>query len=66
MWVSFQEKWTIRLFRLKFAQKMDLGLEFQKTIVGIKINILKKLCLQIFGKNGQLWIFRSKFAQKEI
>ena len=45
---------------------MDLGLEFQKTIVGIKINILKKLCLQIFGKNGQLWIFRSKFAQKGI
>ena len=25
---SFQTKWGIQLFWLKFAQKMDLGLEF--------------------------------------
>ena len=31
----------MRLFRLKFAQKIDLGLEFQKGNVGIGINILK-------------------------
>ena len=38
---SFQAKWRIEVFRLKFGQKMDLGLEFQKTNLRIRINILK-------------------------
>ena len=38
---SFQAKWRIQIFRLKFVQKMDLGLEFQKTNLRIRINILK-------------------------
>ena len=31
----------IQFFRLKFAQKMDLGLEFQKTNLRIRIKILE-------------------------
>ena len=38
---SFQAKWRIQIFRLKFVQKMDLGLEFQKTNLRIRISILK-------------------------
>ena len=33
---------------------MDLGLEFQKTNVGIKINIPELFCVPIFRQNGQL------------
>ena len=32
---------------------MDLGLKFQKTNVGIRINILEILCMLIFRQNGQ-------------
>ena len=32
----------IQIFRLKFVQKMDLGLEFQKANLRIRISILKK------------------------
>ena len=32
---------------------MDLGLKFQKTDVGIRINILEILCMLIFRQNGQ-------------
>ena len=38
---SFQAKWRIQVFWLKFVQKMDLGLEFQKTNLRIRISILK-------------------------
>ena len=38
---SFQAKWKIQGFRLKFVQKMDLGLVFQKTSLRIRISILK-------------------------
>ena len=43
---------------------MDLGSEIQKTNVGIRIRIVKMPCVPIFRKNGQLWLYRSKFAQK--
>ena len=42
---------------------MKLGLEILKTNVGINISILDLLYEQIFRQNGQLWIFRPKFAQ---
>ena len=42
---SFQAEWRIQLFRLKFAQKMDIGLEFQKINLRIRINILEILCV---------------------
>ena len=38
---SFQAKWRIQLFQLKFAEKMDLGLEFQKTNLRIRTSILE-------------------------
>ena len=38
---SFQEKGRIQLSRLKFAQIMDLGLDFQKTNLRIRISILE-------------------------
>ena len=38
---SFQAKWRIQFFRLNFVQKMDLGLEFQKTNLRIRISILQ-------------------------
>ena len=42
---SFQEKWRIQPFWLKFAQKMDIDLEFQKTNPRIRISILEILCV---------------------
>ena len=41
LWGSFQAKLTIRPFRPKFAQKMDLGLKFHKNFVKIKFSILE-------------------------
>ena len=52
---SFQAKWRIQVFWLKFAQKMDLGLEFQKTNLRIRISILK-----IF-----VWNLRKLISRKE-
>ena len=34
---SFQAKQRVQLFRLKFAQKIDLGLEFRKLIIILEI-----------------------------
>ena len=45
---SFQAKWRIQFFRLKFAQKW---------IVGIRISIVKMTCMPIFRKNEQLDFF---------
>ena len=45
---------------------MDLGLETQKANVGVRISILEILWVPIFGQNGKLRLFRSKFSQKWI
>ena len=42
---SFKAKWRIQLFRLKFAQKINIALGFQKTNLRIRISILKILCV---------------------
>ena len=34
--------------------KMDLGLEIQKTNIGVIISIVEMPCVTIFRKNGQL------------
>ena len=43
---------------------MDLGFEIQKTNVGVRISILKILCVPIFGTNKQpkrgFWVGNSK------
>ena len=40
---SLQTSLRIQLFRLKFAHKMDIGLEFQETNLRIRISILEIL-----------------------
>ena len=42
---SFQAKWRIQHFRLKFAKKIDISLEFQKTNLRVRISILEILCV---------------------
>ena len=42
---SFQTKQRIQLFPLKFSQKINIGLEFQKINLRIKISILEILCV---------------------
>ena len=66
-------RWSFQLFNFIFASKppsvsfqMDLSLEFQKTNVGIRISILEIAFFLIFKQNRQLWLFRSKFAQKWV
>ena len=66
MCTNFQAKQTTLTFLAQICPKMDLGSEIQKTNVGIRISIVKMLCVPIFRKNGQLWLFRPKFAQKWI
>ena len=63
---NFQSKWTTLNFLAQFCPKMDLGLEIEKSNVGIRIKILKILSVPIFNQYGELWLFRHKFAQKCI
>ena len=51
---NFQAKQTALTFSAKICPKMDLGLEIQKTNVGIRISIVKMACMPISRKNGQL------------
>ena len=50
----FNKNGQILLFWSKFAQKIDLGFEIQKTNVEIRIIILKIPCLPIHKQNKQL------------
>ena len=63
MCANFPTKRTTLKFLAQISQKMDLGLEIQKTFVGIKINILDIPCVPIFRLNRQLLIFWSKFGE---
>ena len=60
MWTNFQTKWTTLNFG---AQKWFLGLEFQKSKSGFRINTSIIPCVPIFSQNGQLWIFWTKFGE---
>ena len=62
----FRKNKQLWLFRPKFAQKLILGLVFEKFKSGFGISILQILCAPIFRQNRQIWIFGSKFAQKLI
>ena len=66
MCVYFQVKQTTLTFLAQTCPKMDLRLKIQKTNVGIRMIIPEILCAPIFRQNGQLSLFRSKFAQKCI
>ena len=63
---GFQAKQKALTFSAQICPTMDIGLETQKTNVGIRINILEILYMPIFRQNEQLWLFRPNFAQKWI
>ena len=63
---KFQAKQATLTFPAQICPKVDLGLAIQKTIVGIRINILDMPYVPIFSQNKKLWIFRPKFVQKMI
>ena len=54
MCANFQSKLTTLNFLAQICQKMDLGLEIQKTNVGIRISIFEIPCMPIFRQNGQI------------
>ena len=54
MCANFQAKGTTLTFSTQICPKIDLGLEIQRTNVGIKISILEIPCVPIFRQNGQL------------
>ena len=54
MCTNFQAKQTALTFLAQICPKMELGLEIQKTNIGIKISILEILCVPIFRQDGQL------------
>ena len=54
MRANFQSKVTTLKFLAQNFPKMDLGLEIEKINVGIKIKILKILCVPIFSQYGKL------------
>ena len=66
MRANFQSKWTTLNFLVQICPKKDLGLETEKSNVGIRINIVETLCVPIFSQTRQLWLFWSKFAQRWI
>ena len=66
MCTNFHAKWTTLTFLAQTSPKMDLAFETQKTNIEIRISILEILCVPIFSQNGQLWLFRPKFAKKQI
>ena len=66
MWANFQAKQTTLIFLAEICPKIDLALEIQKTIVGIRNSILEISCVPIFRQNKQVELFRPKFAQKWI
>ena len=64
MCANFESKWTTSNFSAEICPKKDLGLETEKSNVGIRITIVETLYVPIFSQTGQLWLFWPKFAQK--
>ena len=50
---NFQAKRATSTFAAQICPETNLGLEIQKTNVGIRISIFEVLCVPIFRKNGQ-------------
>ena len=51
---NFQAKQIALTFLERISEKMDLGLEIQKTNVGTRIIIIETLYVPIFRQNRQL------------
>ena len=58
----FSDKMDNFDFLAQICPKMDLGLQIQKTNVGIRISILELPCVLISRQNGQLWLFRPSWS----
>ena len=63
---NFEAKRTTFTFSDQICLKKDFGVKFWKTKSGCRINSSKISCVLIFRPNGQLLLFRTKFAQKKI
>ena len=57
MRANFQAKQTALTFLAQICPKMDLGLEIQKTNIGIKVSILEIPCVPILGKTDNFACF---------
>ena len=53
MCANFQSKWTTLNFSAQICPKKDLGFETEKNNGGIRINIVKTLCVPIYSQTGQ-------------
>ena len=51
-------------FSAQICPKVDLGLEIQKTNVGIKISILEILCAQVFWAKRTFFTFLTQTYPK--
>ena len=65
VFANFQAKQIALTFSEQISQKMDLGLEIQKTNVGIRIIILEILC-QFSGKTNTLTFFYNITSSQNI
>ena len=54
LYANFGAKQTTLPFSAQICPKMNLGLEIEKTNVGIRISILNIPCVPIFRQNRQL------------
>ena len=54
MCANFQTKQTALTFLAQICPKIDIGLEIQKNIVGIRISIPDVPCVPILSQNEQL------------
>ena len=61
---NFLSKWTTLNFSAQIFSKNDLGLETEKSNVGIRINIVETLCVPIFCQPGQLLSFSLQVCPK--
>ena len=57
---------TTLTFLAQILPKMDLRSEIQKAYVGIRISIVKMLCVPIFRKNGNFDLFDPNLPKNEI
>ena len=61
MCVNFQSKWTNFNFSAQICPEKDLGLETERSNVGIRVNIVETLCVPIISQTGQPWVFDPNF-----
>ena len=66
MHASFQTKQTTLTFLAQICRKIDIGLEIQKTNVGIRISILKTSCVPLLGKTNNFDFFNPTLPKNKF